>query len=160
GDRYFQSRLMSDMAERSHALVQARRMPTFAAMIVRTAAQILFTAAGLVWLDPVGFPAVLASAAAAVVLPFLAAPVLVERDMPVRAHVGAIPRFYLDAMLGLLPIRAHRAERAMRQAQEGLVLEWGRATLRMHAVALGKETIQLVVGYGAAAWVVLSYLAR
>jgi ATP-binding cassette subfamily B protein len=160
GDRFFQSRLMSDMAERGHTLVVSRLMPTFASMIVRTAAQIVLSAAGLVWLDPAGLPAVLASAAAAVVLPFLAAPVLIERDMRVRAHVGAITRFYLDAMLGLSPIRAHRAERAMRQAQEGLVLEWGRATLRMHAVALGKEALQLVVGYGAAAWLVLGYLAR
>src|SRR5262249_16117330 len=160
GARYFQSRLMSAMADRGHALVQSRRIPTISALIVRPAAQIVFIAAGLIWLDPVGFPAALASAATAVVLPFIAAPVLVERDMRVRAHLGAITRFYLDAMLGLLPIRAHRAERAMRQAQQGLVFGGGRPALRMHSVALGKEALQLVVGYGAAAWLVLGYLAR
>jgi ATP-binding cassette subfamily B protein len=160
GDRYFQSRLMSDMADRGHTLAEARRIPTFSAMIVRVALQIVLITVGLIWLDPHGALAALASAAVAVVMPFAAAPVLVERDMRVRAHVGAITRFYLDAMLGLLPIRAHRAERAMRQAQEGLVLEWGQATLRLHAVAISKEALQLVIGYGAAAWLVLGYLAR
>jgi len=35
---------------------------------------------------------------------------LSERDLRVRSHSGALTRYYLDALLGLIAIRAHAAE--------------------------------------------------
>src|SRR5262249_30358507 len=42
GDRYFQSRLISDMAERSHSSHQARQAPELAARLLRPAFEMIF----------------------------------------------------------------------------------------------------------------------
>ena len=47
-----------------------------------------------------------------------------ERELRVRAHDGSLARFYLDALLGLMPMRTHAAERAMRREHEALLVEW------------------------------------
>src|SRR5205085_4261582 len=51
-DRYFQSRLMSDMAERSHRVEVLRGLPDVSARFARACFELLFTAIGIVWLDP------------------------------------------------------------------------------------------------------------
>jgi ATP-binding cassette subfamily B protein len=50
-----------------------------------------------------------------------------EQDLRVRSHLGALSRFYFDALQGLAPIRTHRAERAIRREHESRVVEWVRA---------------------------------
>ena len=45
-------------------------------------------------------------------------PALAERDMRVQNHQGALSCYYLDAFLGLVPLRAHRAEHAFRRRHE------------------------------------------
>ena len=52
GDRYFQSRPTSDMAERSHSVHRLRLLPDLGGQIIRLVAELLMTTAGLVWLDP------------------------------------------------------------------------------------------------------------
>ena len=53
-----------------------------------------------------------------------------ERDLRQRTHAGALTRFYLDALLGLIPVRAHGAERALGREHEALLVEWARAGRR------------------------------
>ena len=52
-----------------------------------------------------------AIAVAAIGIPVAVQPLMQERDLRVRNHAGALGGFYLDALLGLVPVRAHRAER-------------------------------------------------
>ena len=52
GDRYFQSRPVSDMAERAHLTHRLRALPTLAADVARIAIEIVVVAAALIWLDP------------------------------------------------------------------------------------------------------------
>ena len=54
GDRYFQSRPVSDMAERAHLVHKLRALPALAGDILRTALEIVVIAIALVWLDPRG----------------------------------------------------------------------------------------------------------
>ena len=54
GDRYFQSRPVSDMAERAHLVHKLRSLPTLAGDILRTVWTIVIVTAALVWLDPRG----------------------------------------------------------------------------------------------------------
>ncbi len=130
-DRYFQSRPVSDMAERSHSIHQLRLLPRLGGQLVRAVLALAVTGAALVWLYPAG--AVLAALAVflAVGLPLLFKPYLEELDLRVRTHSGALGRFYLDALLGLTTVRAHGAERAVRREHESLLVEWTDASFRL-----------------------------
>ncbi len=159
GDRYFRSRLSSDMAERCHSSHRLRTLPELAANFLRSGWQLLFTAAGIAWLDPGVAPLAALSALLAFALPMVSQPVLVERDLRVRNHAGALGRFYLDALLGLVPARNHGAERALRREHEGLLIEWARSALRLESVSVLLDALQSVAGYGLAAWILFRHLA-
>ena len=44
-----------------------------------------------------------------------------------RSHVGGLSTFYLDALLGLVPLRVHGAQAAIRTQHESLLVVNGRA---------------------------------
>jgi ATP-binding cassette subfamily B protein len=158
GDRYFRSRLRSDMAERSHNVYRLRLVPELAGNVLRSGLQLVATAAGILWLDPGVAPLALLSTGLALGLPLAAQPVLMERDMRVRNHAGALGRFSLDALLGLVPARHHGAERPLRREHEGLLIEWMRAGLRREILAVVLEMSQALSGYGLAVWIVVRHL--
>jgi len=160
GDRYFQSRLISDMAERSHSAHQVRQAPDLAARLVRPSFEMIFTVAGIAWLFPGSALTAGLAAALSAAIPLSAQAALAERDLRFRSHGGALSRFYLDALLGLTAIRAHGADRAIRRQQESLLREWARAGLGLRYLVANLEAVQLVVSLALGAWVVLSVLAR
>ena len=69
GDRYFQSRLKSDMAERSHSIHLIRRLPELGGQLLRYSFEIVFTTAGIIWIDPASAPIALLAAFAAIAIP-------------------------------------------------------------------------------------------
>jgi ABC-type bacteriocin/lantibiotic exporter with double-glycine peptidase domain len=158
GDRYFQSRTVSDMAERAHLVHWLRLLPGQGGQLVRTAAELVVTTAGIIWLHPPSAPMALALAGAMVAVPLLFQPVLVERDLRMRSHAGGLARFYLDALLGLVPIRAHAAEEAIKREHAERLAEWARAAWAGARTAVAAETAQTLVGFGLAAWLLFHYL--
>jgi ATP-binding cassette subfamily B protein len=159
-DRYFQSRPSSDMAERSHGLHDLRELPWLAGQLVRTVATLVLTVAAITWLDPASAPLAVAAGLAAVALPFAFRPQLLERDLRVRTHTGALTRFYLDALLGLVPVRAHAAERAVRREHEGLLVEWAHASLQLVRSVVGLEALVALAGFAAAGTLLLAHASR
>ena len=160
GDRYFQSRLTSDMAERSHSIHQIRHLPDLGGQLTRAVFELALTATGIALLDPASAPWAMLSAAVALGVAFAAQPALMERDLRVRSHLGALSRFYLDALLGLVAIRAHGAEKAVRVEHESLLVEWARAAFGLQRVAVAVDALQFVSGFGLAAFILMSYLSR
>ncbi|HUN79981.1 MAG TPA: cysteine peptidase family C39 domain-containing protein, partial [Phycisphaerae bacterium] len=160
GDRYFQSRLKSDMAERSHSIHLIRRLPDLGGQLLRYVFEIVFTAAGIIWLDPASAPIALAAAFAAVAIPLLSQPLLTERDLRLRTHAGALSHFYLDALLGLVAIHTHGAQPAVRREHESLLTEWARAGLNLQRTVVSLETLQFLSGFGLAIWLLASHLTR
>jgi ATP-binding cassette subfamily B protein len=160
GDRYFQSRPASDMAERSHSVHRLRLLPHVGGQLIHVATELVVTTAGLVWLDPShAFLAVLA-AVGTQVLPLAMQPLLTERDLRVRAHAGALGRFSLEALLGLTAVRTHGAERAMQREHESQLVEWTRAGLHLQRAVVSIEGVQGLLGLGLAAGLLAAYLAR
>ncbi len=160
GDRYFHSRLTSDMAERSHSTHRIRLLPGLGGQFLRSVFELMVTVAGIIWLDvSLAVPALLA-ASLAVALPLLVQPLLAERDLRVRNHTGALSRFYLDALLGLVPVRTHGAERALRREHESLLVEWARASFAVQRLVVWVEALQGLTGFGLAAWLMLSHVSR
>jgi ABC-type bacteriocin/lantibiotic exporter with double-glycine peptidase domain len=160
GDRYFQSRPVSDMAERAHLVHKLRALPTLAGDILRTALEIVVVAAALVWLDPRGAPKAIALAAAMLLIPLAAQPAVAERDLRMRNHAGALGRYYLDALLGLMTIRTHGAEPALAREHRDRLREWVRAARASLRAALAAETAQALVGFGLGTWLLVGYFAR
>jgi ATP-binding cassette subfamily B protein len=143
-DRYFQSRLISDMALRAHMLQVLRQLPELAGMFVRLGASLLFTVAGIAWLyRSAALPAML-MACIAVGIPLLFQPALIERDLRSREMTGALSRFYFDALRGVRAIQAHCAERTLRAAQAGQLEEWAKASFRHQNLFVRAETLQMV----------------
>lgn len=159
GDRYFHSRLISDMAHRAYSLRQLHSLPSLAVNFMRQVAQLLFTAAGISWLAPSSTPIALLTTLFAIGMALLSQPLLAERDLRVRTHASALSRFYLDALLGLTPIRAHSAERAVRREHEMLLVEWVRASWGVLQVDIMLQAAVALVGISCACWIVLRYLA-
>ena len=160
GIGYFRSRPTSDMAERSHAAHRLRYLPFQARQLLAVLFQLAATGAGIIWLDPKAAPFVLAALVAAVLPVFGAQAVLVERDLRTRTHSAGLTRFYLDAMLGLLAIRAHGAERTVRQEQETLLGEWAEAALRLQRAVVRVEAVQLIATLGLIIALLLTHRLR
>src|SRR5262249_59673146 len=62
-DRYFRSRLLSDMAERGHSLHQVRAVPLLGVRLLTASAQMLLTVIGIAWLSPARAPLAVVAAA-------------------------------------------------------------------------------------------------
>jgi ABC-type bacteriocin/lantibiotic exporter with double-glycine peptidase domain len=160
GDRYFHSRLNSDMAGRYHQIHHIRLLPELGGRLLRSTFELLFTAAGVIWLDPGAAPLIISMMFVSVGLNLAIQPALAERDMRVQNHAGALSCYYLDAFLGLVPLRAHRAEHAFRRRHEVQLGEWTQAEFSVQRLVVWVEALQFFSGFGLAAWILLDHISR
>lgn len=149
-DAYLRSRPHSDMAERAHRIHQFRLLPEVGATVIRTATQLACVVIGLVVLVPSRAPLVVAAGAGALAIPLAAVPSIGERDLRLRTHSGALARFFLDALLGLVPLRSHAAEATLRGEHSILVDEWSDAGRGLFRIAVGADAVQSLIGVGLA----------
>lgn len=159
-DRYFASRLTSDMAERSHSIHKLRRLPNLAEWLTRSLFELFLTAAGILWIDPGSLVPLLASGAVVIALPSATLWMVQGLDLRVRSHHGALGRFYLDALRGLAPIRAHGAERAVAREHEALLLDWARAHFLRERVRLVADGVLHLAAVALTAWLIVDHLNR
>jgi ABC-type bacteriocin/lantibiotic exporter with double-glycine peptidase domain len=157
-DRYFQSRLASDMASRCHSIQAMRTLPVLIAQGITISLEVLSTAAALIWAAPGAWAIALALTAATLLLPLLAQRLFFEPDMRVQTHAGALSSFILNALVGLTPIRIHGAERSLRRGQEALLVEWTKARYWLQGLSVGFEGVLMVVSYALVVVLVYSYL--
>ncbi len=160
GDQYFRSRLVSDMAERIHAVHHLHAHPALAGRFLRSVIALALTSAGIVFIEPLSARVVLAAAVVTLGLAIGVSPLVLRHQMKVRTHAGALAKLYLDALLGLTAIRAHTAEAAIRREQEPLLVEWNRAALAFTRALFTFEAAQLVIGFAFATWLLRIHLAR
>ncbi len=157
-DRYFQSRLASDMASRCHNIQAMRTLPVMIAQSATISLEVLSTAAALVWAAPGAWSIALALTAATLLTPLFAQRLFYEPDMRVQTHAGALSSFILNALLGLTPIRIHGAERSLRRGQEALLVEWTRARYWLQGLSVGFEGVLMLLSYALVVVLVYSYL--
>ncbi len=160
GDRYFRSRLTSDMTQRAYDLRQLRSLPNLGFSLLRTAFQLILTALGVIWLDPISAPLAIAGTIFFFGLSFLTRPVLEEKDLRMRTHIGALSRFYLDGLLGLVPVKTHSAERAMRRQHEAQLYEWVRANRDYFNLSSFVQSFGTLLYSIFAVLIIVNYLAK
>ncbi|MEM9291042.1 MAG: ATP-binding cassette domain-containing protein [Acidobacteriota bacterium] len=160
GVSFFNSRLRSDMAERGHNAYALRELPRVLGSGVTSASELLFTVLALAWMYPgVALPAA-GCAMLAVLLPWAFQPLLAERDLRLRTLSGTLSRFFLDTFLGLVPIRAHGAERVIERQHDSVLDRWTEAGLRLQRVALGAGLLQSGLSTGFAALLVFLHVQQ
>ena len=157
-DRYFHSRPVSDMADRSHSVQQLRLLPRLFGAMTQTSVLLVLTATAISLFDPSSAPLALLAAGSSLGLPFAFRPWLTEADLRMRTHSGALCRFYFDAMQGLTTIKAHAAERIVQREQEGLLVEWLGAARKHLSIVLLLEGLQVTVGFGLAALLLIRHV--
>ncbi len=158
-DRYFQSRLASDMASRTHNIQAMRSLPLVLAQGITVSLEVFSITAALIWAAPDAWRIVLALCAVTLCVPLLAQRLLFEPDLRVQMQSGALSGFTLNALIGLTPIRIHGAERSLRRGQETLLVSWTKARYWLHSLTVGFEGVQMLVGYGLVVLLVYTYLA-
>lgn len=141
-DRYLNSRPISDMAERSHSLSLLRTLPDLAVRFVQSCWEIIMTLVGIGLIAPHCLSLALTLAAMSVGIALLAQQPVREADLRIRGHAGALYGFYLDALRGISPIRAHAAERAVRREHESLLVEWAHSAKRLLTISVAARGIQ------------------
>lgn len=159
-DRYFQSRPVSDMAQRSHAIQMMRNVPALGLRFVQTTWELLLTAIGIVLIDPASAPIALLMALLPIALSMAVQPLINERDLRVRNHASALDVFYLDSLLGLVPIRTHSAEKVVARQHEGLLTEWARSSLGLVRMNLLANGILGLACMGLAGYLLVSHFLR
>ena len=80
--------------------------------------------------------------------------------MRLNTHNGALSRFYLDALLGLIPARMHGAERAMRREHETLLTEWARSSLDTWRIFVVLQGISATLYAAFSVIILLNFVAR
>ncbi|MFY2559139.1 ATP-binding cassette domain-containing protein [Corallococcus terminator] len=160
GDRYFKSRLVSDMAQRCHGIHQVRSVPTMAVGVLRATSELLVTLAGLTWLAPGSAPLIIIGGGLALAVPLIAQRSLLEADRRMRDFDGVLSRFYLDAMRGAVALRAHRAELTLRRAHEEPLHEFVRAARTLLGRGILTDTIATMVATGGSVAIVLHAVSQ
>ncbi|RKI20498.1 ATP-binding cassette domain-containing protein [Corallococcus sp. AB030] len=157
-DRYFQSRLASDMASRTHNIQAMRSLPLLLSQALVLSLEVASITAALIWAAPHAWHIVLALAAVTLLVPLVAQKLLFEPDLRVQMHSGALSGFTLNALVGLTPIRIHGAERSLRRAQETLLVSWTKARYWLQTLSVGFEGGLMLGSYGLVMLLVYSYL--
>ncbi|HEX8064235.1 MAG TPA: cysteine peptidase family C39 domain-containing protein [Allosphingosinicella sp.] len=156
-DRYFHSRPISDMADRNHNIQSVRGVPGLGLRLIQSVIQLAITFAGVLILAPSSWLLAGLLALMALVFPFTTQQLLNERDLRVRNHAGALSGFYLDAMLGLAPVRAHRAERNVQGQHESLLVEWYKSLRSLISLGLATSTVQTLITTALVGWLLLTH---
>ncbi|MEO8627698.1 MAG: ATP-binding cassette domain-containing protein [Betaproteobacteria bacterium] len=160
GDRYFSSRPISDMAERNHSVHRLRTLPDLGRHFIQTTAELALTAAAIAWLVPSSASIAALAALSGIGLPLVLRHFIAEPDLRVRTHAGALTRFYLDALLGLIAIRTHGAELSIRREHEGRLVDWARAGVTLQRLSVRVLGLQLLVGSSLTIWLLFDALSQ
>jgi len=159
-DRYFHSRPISDMADRSHSVHLIRAVPGMVVQFVQSLSELLLTVIGIALIDPTSGLLALAVVTGALTVPAAFQPMINERDLRVRNHFAALNVSYLDALLGLVPIRTHRAEFAVRHQHESLLVEWVKSNRRLVRASILASGVQSVICVGLVAVILIEHFVR
>lgn len=145
-DNYTRTRPTSDLAARGAALHVLREVPSLWAGVLGGLLTVLTTSAALAWLQPEGMALALPLAVVASCVPLLARKALTEASLRLRTHGAALDRFYLDALIGVSPVRVHGAEQSVANEHEQLLGEWARTARALDHHGLGVQGLQLALG--------------
>jgi ABC-type bacteriocin/lantibiotic exporter with double-glycine peptidase domain len=147
-DRYFQSRLISDMAFRAHSLQLLRQLPEMASNCLYLVVSIAITGTAIICVYPGSALLACLAVIAACAIPSLLMPAMAERDLRHRDLSASLGSLYLDSLLGSRAIQAHCAQRTMQSVQAGQLERWAAAGLSQQALFVRVDALQMAATMG------------
>ncbi len=159
-ERYFKSRLLTDLADRAQSVQHLRRLPGFVYQALRLTLDLALTVVVLALADRESLPLAGAAFVLTLFLPLVFGPLVSERDLRLRTHQVALSRFLFDALLGAMPARSHRAERALKREQEGVLVEWARSARSAVQVSVALGAVQALSNAGFLILLLFGYVER
>lgn len=159
-DRYFSRRLSADLTQRIHAVVQLRGVPAVGESLLRSLFSLLFITAGIIAVDPGCTAYALIAAAAALGVPLVFQARLGEMQLSVATYQGGLSRYFLDALLGALPLRAHGGQEVLRGEHERMLGYWAHARRGLIRTSVLVETLIAAIGMLMSAVILYVHLER
>ncbi len=148
GDRYLQSRLLSDMAYRAHSLHALRQMPAGIGRCLQLLAATVMTGIAIALVYPGSWVLICCGLALSCAAPLLSLPAALERDLRSRELSASLSSLYLDSLLGSRAIQAHSAQSTLiaRQAQQ--LTEWVRAARHKLSLSVRVGALETILTTG------------
>jgi ATP-binding cassette subfamily B protein len=110
--------------------------------LLQLSAELLLTLAGVAWIAPGSLTWALAIALVALLMPLALQPWVAERDLRLRSHANALHASVMDVLQGLVPVRAHRAQTAVRRLHEQQLVAWAQASRSLAITGLAAGSLQ------------------
>ncbi len=157
---FFYGRPIADLVNRAYSIQPVRHLPNIGIEFLQLTFQALFTAIGIIWIDPSSLVFIIIALITMVILMAIFSPMVGKRTLQFRIQLNNLMRYPLDALAGSMPIRTHGAERAVRRAFESNLVKWTKAYQAYgKSFILAQSTVALVYACFSAA-VIFSYIAR
>lgn len=157
-NRYFRSRPMSDVTHRSQGLFEVRPLPSMIVSLTKLCLDMLVTLAALCILHPHGAPLTLLALLFGLVAPVVALRFRRQVEQRVQSHASELGQLYLDVLLGLVPLRNHGGQPAVRSKQQDHLVSWRQESDRAMRMLSLTEAVQSIGVMAAVVLVLVSYL--
>ncbi len=160
GERYVQSRPVTDLADRAHNIYTVQSLPRLAFLGGRSLLDLIFTASAICILDlRVGLVA-LAGVFITIFALFSLNILLSEVDLRFQTQTGGLFNVFLDALLGAVPVRTHGMAPAMRVEQEGLLVSWLKTGQTRLGLSASSSTLAAFLTTALAVAIVTVFVAK
>lgn len=150
----------ADQMERIHASRDLHNLPEFVMRTLRTLLLLVFTLFGIAWIDLLSGLAGLLIVLVTVSPFWIGRTLLGTLNLDARTQLGRLMRFYLDGMLGLVPIQVHSAERMMRRVYERYLANWISSMLALARAEFWLAVLEQSLSHLLIALAILLFLAR
>ena len=156
-DEFFRSRLVSDLAQRAQTIENVQNLARSALEIVRASTDLVLTTVAISLLDHTLIPLALLAMVLSVGIPVVTSRAMLERDLRLFSHSAALGTIHLDVLRGLVPLRMHDAERAMRVEHESLLVPWYAAARAQERLALWTACATLIVSSSVVIGIIMAH---
>lgn len=156
---YFRDASPAEMIDRIHSGRAAEWLPLTFQTTALLMIQLLFTVIGIAWIDWLsGILAVLMLFI--FVLGMAGRMQLMDKELVVLENRSKLSQLYSDAMQGLVAIRTHSAERAIRREYESELTSWVKNKLDFHTSEMWFWAYDAVITYLLIILIIVVYAAR
>ncbi len=141
-NRYFQSRPLSDVTQRSQGLFEVKPLPSMIVGLVKLALDLVVTVTALCVLYPGGMPMTAIALLFGLIAPVVSLRFRRQVEGRVQSHASELGQLYLDVLLGLVPLRNHGGQLAVRSKQADHLVSWRRESERSMRLLSLTEAVQ------------------
>ncbi len=141
-DKYFRTRPMSDVTQRSQGLFMLRGLPPLFVSLTKLSLDLIITTVALLLLHPRGAVWILAALFFGLATPLFTLRYRGQLEHRVQSHASGLSQLYLDVLLGLAPLRTHGGQLAVRAQQDQHLVAWRDESERAVSVLSLSEGLQ------------------